>query len=237
MITLSKYAAAAIVIIGVSAIFLLPPAHTQSIALGDVYSKIQQVQAFMYKMSATMTVSMTEGAPPQNMEMETSVLVSTEYGVKMENTMHLLDQNKTATQQMYILPAEKKMIVIVPAEKTYTTMGLSDDQLEEMKQKNNDPREVIREMLNGQYTDLGYSRIDGRKVQGFQSQTGDDAGNSTTTLWVDVETWLPVSVEVFLTMEKKMETRCVIDQFQWDVPVTAADLEYTIPDDYTKVDE
>jgi hypothetical protein len=32
-----------------------------------------------------------------------------------------------------------------------------------------------------------------------------------------------------------MESHVVIDQFQWNVPATAADFEYTIPDDYTKV--
>lgn len=233
MKSISKFAAAAIVIIGISGLFLFPTGPN-SVALADVYTKVQQTQAFMYKMSATMAISMTEGAPPQNIEMETSAIVSTEYGVKMENTMHLLDQNKTTTQQMYILPAEKKMFQIVPAEKTYATMELSDAQLEEMKQKNKDPREVIRQMLNGQYTDLGFSEIDGCKVQGFQSQTGDAAGNFTTTLWVSVETWLPVRLEISLTMEKKMETHCVIDQFQWDVPVTAADFEYVIPEDYTE---
>ena len=227
-------AAAAIGIIAVSAVFLFPTSPG-SLALADVYNKVRQIQAFMYRMSATMAVSMTEGAPPQNMEMKTAVIVSTEYGVKMENTMHILEQDKTASQLMYILPAEKKMIRIVPAEKTYATMEVSDAQLEEMKRKNNDPREVIRQMLDGQYTDLGVSEIDGVKVQGFQAQTGDDAGNLTTTLWVDVKTWLPVRLEINVTMDKKMESHVVIDQFQWNVPATAADFEYTIPDDYTKV--
>lgn len=229
-------AAAAIAIIAVSAVFLFPTGPG-SVALGDVYKKIQQIQAFMYQMSAAMTVSTKEGTPPQHMEMETAVTVSTEYGVKMQNIMRLLDQDKTATQQMYIIPAEKKMVTIVPAEKVYTTMELSDDQLDQMQRKNNDPREVIRQMLDGPYTDLGFSKINGVKVQGFQSQTGDAGGNLTTTLWVDVKTWLPVRLEINVTMDKpQMESHFIIDRFQWNVPVTAADFEYTIPDDYTKVE-
>ncbi len=227
-----KLTAAAIGIIAVSAVFLFPT-NAGSIALADVYSKVQQVQTYIYNISMTMAVSKTEGAPPQNMEMETAVTVSTEYGVKMENTMHRLDQDKITTQQMYIIPGEKKMAVIMPAEKSYTTTELSDDQMEEFKKQNHDPRQVIEQMLNGQYTDLGFSKIDGVKVQGFQSQTGDDAGNLTTILWVDVDTWLPIRLEITLTMEKKMESHFVIDQFQWNVPVTAADFKYTIPDDYT----
>lgn len=228
-------AAAAIGIIAVSAVFLFPT-NPGSVALADVYNKVRQVQAYIYNISMNMAVSKTEGAPPQNMEMETAVTVSTEYGVKMENTMHLLDQNKTAMQLLYILPAEKKLIRIVPAEKTYATMEISDDQIDQMQRKNNDPREVIRQMLDDQYTDLGVSKIDGVKVQGFRSQTGDADGNLTTTLWVDVKTWLPVRLEINVTMDKKMESHVVIDQFQWNVPATSADFQYSIPDDYTKVD-
>jgi len=226
-------AAAAIVIVAVS-VFLFP---TNSVALADVYKKVQQVQAFLSHVSVTMTVSTTEEAPPQNMQMETDVTISNEYGMKVENTMQLPEQDMTVTQQMYIIPAEKRMVTILPAEKTYTTMALSDDQLDQMKQKNNDPRVLIRQMLDGQYTDLGFTEINGVKVQGFRSQTADADGNLTTTLWVDVDTWLPVRLEITITMDKpQMESHVVIDRFQWNVPVTAADFQYTLPDDYTKVE-
>lgn len=237
---LTKIAAAAIVIISVSAVFLFPTGD-RSIALADVYSKVQQIRAFMYQMSVTMTVSTTEGATPQNLEMETIATVSTEYGVKMENTlhMHIPEQDNAATQLMYIIPKEKKMVTILPDEKAYMTMELSDDQLEEMQQKNNDPREMIRQMLKDPYTDLGFSEINGVNVQGFQTidpESDDTDGNLTMTIWVNVDTGLPVRYEIYLKMENKMESHVVIDRFQWNVPVTAADFEYTIPDDYTTAD-
>ena len=234
MKSISKFVAAAIVIVGISALFLFN-SGPGSIALADVYARVQQAQAFMYKMSMTMNGTFMEGTPPQNMESEGAVTISTEYGVKMENTIHLVDQDKTMTQQMYFLPIEKKMIQVMPSEKAYVTMAFSEDMLEKVKEQNNDPRDMLKKMMESECANLGYSEIDGVKVQGFQTTdpayTGGMFDNVNATIWVDVKTWLPVRSEFSMTMgDAKMDM--VAYDYIWNAVVHAEDFEPVIPEDY-----
>ncbi|MHC4546862.1 MAG: hypothetical protein ACYSYL_20485, partial [Planctomycetota bacterium] len=146
----------------------------------------------MFKMNATMTNNKVQT------EMEGTVIISNQYGVKMESAVHMTDPNLTVHQQMYVIPNEKTMMVILPDSKMYQPMEIRDntgEAFEQMKElKLSDLREIIKELMTQQYTDLGYSEIDGITVQGFlitdQYHISDEAGESTTTLWVDVDTWL-----------------------------------------------
>lgn len=224
---ITKFAAAAIVIVGISAVFLFNQ-NPGSIALADVYAKVQQAQAFMYKMNATMTNSKVQT------EMEGTVIISNQYGVKMEIAVHMTDPNLTVHQQIYIIPNEKTMIVIFPDSKMYQPMEIRDNTgkaFEQMKELSN-LREIIKELMTQQYTDLGCSEIDGITVQGFlRTHISDEAGESTTTFWVDVDTWLPVKYELNATHGEE-ESHIVMDQFRWDISVNASDFEYVISDDY-----
>ena len=238
MKSISKFAAAAIIILGVSALFLFPT-NPGSVALADVYAKVQQVQAFMYKMSMTMTGSMMEGMPEQNVESEVTAVISTEYGMKMENIMHMRirDEDKIMTQRMYMNPKQKAMIMVMPEEKKYMRMEFSEDLLERMKKQNNDPREMIKQMLSSEFTDLGFSEIDGVKVQGFQTNDPSYSGGMTEeasiTLWVDVDTWLPVRSELSMKMGDNGQMQATIYDFQWNIDVDAEEFTPDIPEDYS----
>ena len=240
---LIKYAAAAIILVGLSTIFLFPTGR-ESIALASVYSKIQQAQSFMYKMSMTMTgMGEITGQPDMDgtMEMDMTVTMSSEYGMKMENHMKSpTSDGKTQniTQFAYLLPEDKVMVSIMPNQKMYQTIEFTDELLEQTQKKNNDPRQMIKEMMESEYIELEQTEINGVKVQGFQTTdpaiSGGISEDCTATLWVDVKTWMPVKYEIDMKMGKSMETHCVINEFLWDVPISAADFEYTIPDDYTE---
>jgi outer membrane lipoprotein-sorting protein len=240
MKSISKFAAAAIIIIGVSALFLFN-SSPGSIALADVYAKVQQAQAFMYKMSMTMNGTMAEGMPAQNMESEATAIISTEHGMKMENIihMHMQDEEKTMTQQMYMNPKQKTMIMVMPDEKKYMRMEFGEDLQERMKKQNNDPREMIKQILNTEYTDLGFSEIDGVKVQGFRSNdpsySGGMTDETTMTLWVDINTWLPVRSGFSMKMGDNGQMQGTIYDFQWNIDVTADEFVPVIPDDYKEM--
>jgi len=230
---ITKFAAAAIVIVGISAVFLFNQSPG-SIALADVYAKVQQAQAFMYKINATMTNSKVQT------EMEGTVIISNQYGVKMEIAVHMTDPNLTVHQQIYVIPNEKTMMVILPDSKMYQPMEIRDNTgnaFEQMKELSN-LREIIKELMTQQYTELGCSEIDGITVQGFlitdQYHISDEAGESTTTFWVDVDTWQPVKYELNATHGEE-ESHIVMDQFRWDISVDANDFEYVIPDDYKEM--
>jgi hypothetical protein len=86
---INKFAAAAIVVVSISLLFLFN-SGPQSVALADVYSKVQQVHAFMYKMSMTMSgMGEMMGLPDSGpMQSEGEVIIS-EYGMKMFNRMQV----------------------------------------------------------------------------------------------------------------------------------------------------
>jgi hypothetical protein len=142
-------------------------------------------------------------------------------------------------QQWYILPNEKVMIMVTPQQKKYTRMEFDDDLLARMKKQNNDPREMIKQIMACEYTELGRSVIDGIEVEGFQTTDPAWAGGAgamesvKVTLWVDVETWLPVRAEMDFKVNEQMQMHGVIYDYQWDVQADASQFEPVIPEDFT----
>jgi archaellum component FlaF (FlaF/FlaG flagellin family) len=235
MKSISKFAAAAIIIVGVSVLFLF---NSSPVALADVYAKVQQAQAFMYKMSMTMTGSMMEGEPERLSESEATIVNSNQYGSTVDT--YSVTQDKTTHQKMYIIPDKKMMVTVLPDEKKFLRMEFSQELLEHTEMKNNDPRRMIKQMLGCEYTDLGFSEINGIKVQGFQTTdptyiniTYDD--ECKVVLWVDVHTWLPVYSEMDFVVGDNMKMHTEIHGFQWNIPVRAVDFEPNIPDDYEEL--
>jgi hypothetical protein len=243
-----KLTAAAIVITGVSAVFLFNPGPG-SIALADVYAKVQQAQAFMCKTYMTMTGTMMDGTPSQDTDMEATITVSTEYGMKFDNTMRIRmkDQEQIRTQQIYVIPKQKAMFTVMPALKKYMRLEFSEDLLERMKQENNEPRYMIRQLMQCEYENLGFSEIDGVKVQGFRSTDPTylsteptyfgslfEHGSGSVTMWVDADTWLPVRTELDFTGES-LRAHGVITDYQWDIQVDPAAFAPQIPEDYSEL--
>jgi hypothetical protein len=118
-------------------------------------------------------------------------------------------------------------------------MEFSDDLLAGMKKQNNDPREVIKQIMNCKYTDLGQSVIDGVKVEGFHTtdpaMLAGTGGDGKYTLWVDAQSWLPVRADADLKMSEQMQIQYIIYDFMWDIPVNVSDFEPIIPQDYTTI--
>jgi hypothetical protein len=175
-------------------------------------------------------------------------LISQEYGSK--STAGEPDPNggqSTIFQETYFLPQKNIRIEIIPGQKKYSRIEL-DDMYVGRQQKLNLQREplfYLRNFLKYKYESLGKSTIDGIEVAGFRSSDPNMAGGSSSSqdlqidekLWVDVKTLLPVRYEdehVEQTGNNtKARTRIVFSDFQWDVPVTAADFKPPIPDGYT----
>ncbi len=235
---ITKLAAAAVIIIAVLAGLPFINWDGSGVALADVLDRIEQAQAFIYKMKMTMTGVMQPGMPAGKIEMESTITVSNSYGMKMEMTTTDADTGQEEmTQQMYILPDEKVMITVMPEQKKYMRMEFDDDLLARMKKQNNDPRDMVKQIMNCEYTELGRSVIDGVEVEGFQTTDAAFAGgameNVQVTLWVDVENWLPVRTEMDFKMNEQMQMSGVIYDYQWDISVDAAEFEPVIPEDFT----
>jgi len=235
---ITQLAAAAVIIIGVFAVINSYMGTGSSVALADVLEKIEQVQAFMYRMKMTMTGNMMPNMPTGKQEMQGTVIISNEYGMKMDVTMTNADTGQhMMTQQMYIIPDQKVMLMVIPEQKKFTRMEFDDDLLSRMKKQNNDPREMIKQIMSCEYTDLGRSVIDGIEVEGFQTTDpkvmAGMAEDVNIKLWVDVESWLPVRQELYVKVNEQMEMHGVVYDYQWDISVDKTEFEPVIPNDFT----
>lgn len=233
-----KLAAAAVIVIAVLAGLPFFSGNGSGVALADVLERIEQTHAFMYRMKITMTGAIVSGAPDKRREMEGTVTISSEYGMKMEMTMTDADTGqKEMTQQMYILPDKRTAIMVMLEQKKYTRMEFDDDLLARMKRQNNDPREMIKQIMDCEYTELGRSVVDGIEVEGFRTTDpafyGGAMENVELTLWVDVEKWLPVRTEMNFKMNEQMQMHGVIYDYQWDIPIDVGEFEPVIPEDFT----
>jgi len=213
--------AAAVIILVVLAGLPFLGKKGSGIVLADVLAKVEQAKAFMYKMKMNMSGSMMTGKPSET-KMDFTITISKDYGMKCE----------TET-------AVTNAIMIMPEMKKYMQMEFDDEHIARTKKQNNDPREMIKQIMGCQYNELGRSVIDGKEVEGFHTTDPEILGgageNIKYTLWVDAKSWLPVRCEMDFKMGEQMQASSVIYDYQWDIAVDASDFEPVIPEDFTPI--
>ena len=137
---ITKIAAAAIIIVGLSAVFLLGPTQN-AIALSAVYDKVQQARAYVYQMSITLTgMGELTGQPGTNgtMEMEMEITISQDYGMKIENHMKTPapdGKTQNITQLAYLLPEKRSWFPSCPNKKCIRRLNLPMIYLSKPKSK------------------------------------------------------------------------------------------------------
>ena len=231
---ITKLAAAAVIIIAILAGLPLINNGGSGIALAQVLEKVQQTRAYMYTMEMKTTGKLMPGV-------ETTITAthSDDYGVKWDWDSTDPNTGKTMTQQIYLLPEKKMAITIIPELKQYIRTPFDDELLARMKKQNNDPREMIKQIMKCEYTELGRSVIDGVEVEGFRTTDpasvagfGGDTTSIELTLWVDAETWLPFRSEMDIKSGEQMHISSATYDFRWNVPVNASDFDPVIPEDF-----
>ncbi len=232
----AKLAVAAAVILACLGALHLWRGTESGIALAEVLAKVEQVQAFMYRMKMHMEGPM-QNTSSTNMDMEGTALIASEYGMRID--MHTVDPNMGVDmrQQMYMLPRQNMMIMLMPDMKRYMRMEVDETMIEKMRQQSNDPRLMIKQIMACRYEELGRAVIDGIEAEGFRTTDSTYAGNMfgdvAITLWVDAKAWLPVRVEMNMKMNEQMQMQGTLYDFQWDVPVAASEFDAVIPADFT----
>ncbi|MHC4121674.1 MAG: hypothetical protein ACYSWO_29730 [Planctomycetota bacterium] len=238
----AKLAAAAVILIVIAILTNFFAKTATSVVLAGVLDRVEQARAFKYRMDMTITESMVPGGIQTE---QATCIVSNAYGMKYEMDMGVTypDTGEPMTQKVYILPDQKAVISLMPQQKICVRAEMDEDLLAEMKTENNDPRVMIKDILECEYTELGRSEINGVEVEGFETMdpkfSGGEEGSFEVKvkLWVDVETWLPVQMETDVTVDGQAWTHEVTSDFQWDIQVVASDFEPVIPDDYTLMTE
>jgi len=239
---LIKLAVAAVIFIAVC-IGISFFGSTSGVALADVLEKVEQAQAFMYKMKMNLTGGVTPSMREVNAQTEGTVIISNEYGSISDMTTIESSTGRKKRQIGYTLLKEKKSYTIMPDEKKYMVLELSDDLLARMKKQINDPRDFLRQLLSYEYTDIsiGKAKINGVEVEGFQTTDPAFANGAMEevklTLWVDTKTKLPVREEIYYKVNENMQMEGVIEDFKWDLQVDASAFKPIIPQNYTSLGE
>jgi hypothetical protein len=219
---ITKLAIAAVLVIACLMGMMMWNGTGSSVALASVLTRMEQVAVFSYQMSMTMTGQM-QGVPmPMNQHVESTILTAQDLGTKM--TLNVTDPNRgqNMRQEMYLLPQKKMMLSVMPDEKQYMQLDLDDAKLDNLQKGNNDPRAMVKLLMNCNYTSLGRSAIDGVQVEGFE--TTDPAymagimGQVDVKLWVDAKTQLPVRSEMDMQTDQ-LKMHYIMHDFRWDVSV------------------
>jgi outer membrane lipoprotein-sorting protein len=229
---ITKFAAAAVIIIAVSlgVYYSGGSIDGTSVAWGEVVKKLEDIQTYSFRKRRMETTD-----PQKNFESgtETKVHYSVEYGEWTESFL-----NGHVSTRTYSLLKEKVFIGIVPLAKVYDRHSLSDAELRELEQMM--PRQVVMRFLEANYKALGSKIIDGVKVEKVEvndpkilNPNAPPLEDFVAVLAVDVETELPVSLELEFVVEGKIYTKMIFDQFQWNIKLDASDFEPDIPEDYT----
>ncbi|MGB2810075.1 MAG: LamG domain-containing protein [Sedimentisphaerales bacterium] len=225
---ITKLAAAAVIIIAV--LIGIHQITGSGVAWAEVVSNIGKVRAFAYKMK--MSMKNIPGVPDgKTMNLEIDAWISKDVGMRMDSCTE-----GELISQSYVLLPQGTVISVIPEEKKYIRMTLTDGLFEEMQKDNGDPRKMVDEFMKCEYRKLGPSIIDGIEVEGIQSKdpkiVGGVLGTVVARLWVAVENDLPVRMEIMCYSNGKKVMDMVMDEFQWDVELDAAWFEPYIPDDY-----
>ena len=239
---ITKLAVAAVIIIavlaGIYAITGKAPVVT-CCAWAKIADKIEQFKTCVCRLH----IQQSGGAVGQKgQQIEAKMYISSDYGYRMETS---LDGN--VMQQMYMNPGEKVMVMLMPSQKKYMRIVLTDQMLADTKKQMQDPRDMITKFmsgLSGQYKELGKDTINGVEVKGIEVNNPPAVqgiySDFTGRMWVDVATEYPVKMEVEAKMkigEQNMNMLIVMDEFEWGVELSPDLFKPDIPADFTMMGE
>ena len=233
---LTKIAAAAAIIIAfIAGLTLLNT--TSGVALANVLTQIEKIKSYSYQKHTTLKDQET-GSNLDEEEFKEYMLFSREYGFKRILDTNNIYQGNTRRQEYFLL-RDKAMIIIYDDQKKYSRSEIDDGSIERMRNESYDPAKIIEMVLICPYSSLGFSTIDGKRVEGFETTDPDYAGGVydkiDIKLWVDVKTQLPVEMEISAEIEGQGAISGIINNYQWNIPVNASEFEPVIPDDFTFV--
>ncbi|UCD49185.1 MAG: hypothetical protein JSW27_16830 [Phycisphaerales bacterium] len=246
---ITKYSAAATILVAASLVLFDPFGllGRQSIVLAEVAQKTSAARTVMHR-ETRVAYRIGEAEPFRRAEVQK--YVSDDIGFVEEQ----YDPNGALMHRGYFLKETQKIIVVFPSSKKYVEMpakGGFYDQLAELMA----PGGFVNYFVSRDHTKLGRSHFDGIEAEGFETNAIDlsplpdqmrfvfPVENLTGRLWIDVETSLPVGIEMDLTTGRGLMTgfrkiRGVFTayDFQWNAELPEGIFEPNIPEDYTQID-
>jgi len=220
---ITKMSAAAVVIVGCFLGYLLLQGTDSGIALGDVLDQMNRIKAYMYQINST-TTDLQTGQLKR--ETQGTCLISADYGIRQSTETVDPNGSNIPLWENYTLLHEKTTITVFHDKKQYMQVEFNEDIFDEKKKGASDPRYMVQQLMDCNHISLGQSTLEGIKVEGFQ--TTDPKyhwgmlGSLDVKLWVDVQTKLPVRLEIASQYKDRSKRHMVVQDFN-------------IPQDYTSM--
>jgi hypothetical protein len=131
----------------------------------------------------------------------------------------------------YDVDTKTKVLVAHDAKK-YIKEAMSDEQVQRVradKERWSNPGDLVNLALSLEHHELGQKTINGVLCEGIEATIPNGISGR---LWVAAETGYPVLVEVEATDDGGVHRTSTLDQFRWNVDLSAEDVEPEIPADY-----
>jgi len=255
----TKLAAVAAIIIACAIGLSLWRSTGSGIALADVLARVEQVKAFRSKGGVTINPGRPDG-----IEFRGRSVFSQEYGYKSNIEVRTPSGGWAPLGERYFYPHKRTIIQIGHPIKTYSRWEVDDTEAQwnqEFLNQHIDPGARLRDIMACKYENLGRSIIDGVEVEGFhttdpncpssfgrsvfkdpRSVFKDQQIEIDLKIWIDVKTRLPVRYEERSSGLDEMGNPLLMESFgadfEWDIPVTAAEFDPPpVPDGYTVVNK
>ena len=204
---------------------------TSGVAWGEVLNNVQKIQTYIHRMK------MTVQTPDGSNDVDMTFYRSTEFGTRRDS--YIKDE---LLSQLYVSAGANRTVELIPSQRKYVEAVLTDEQLKDIREKNN-PRAIVKELMCcGKYTEIGRDTIDGIEVEGIEVDNENFGATlfekGKGRLWVAVDTDLPVLIELEGTSAGgSVQISLTIHGFDWYPDLQAADFEPNIPSDYTLMAE
>ena len=237
-------AAAVIVLVVILAVTFFN--RTSGIVWAEVVQRLGEIKTVGYKITAD--INGMPGAPEgYTTHMTQDVLVSYEQAAVRIDAALLLPGG-TRRSQTYLRFEDGVAVTVLPDQKKYFKVTISDEQMQKMGEENGDPVTLLKAMLEHKYTELGRKTIDGVAAWGLQVSdlklgtkmgsfiSGGMFDETTVQLWVDRKHELPIRIYATgSSTDGRASMEMVYDGFQWDIQIEPARLKPEIPEDYELV--
>ena len=239
----TPYAVAAGIIVAV-AVILNVPGGKSSITIAGIVEQLEQIKTVTYQ--ARMTFKGVGGMPEgQTLNATSKIQLDYNRGLRMDSQIHKPDRvEKTISTVQF----DKGLITtVLPGNKKYIRMKLTDELMAKMERENGDPRTLLKQLMESEYTTLGRKTIDGVEAEGIEVVNPKGGGQwmwagvldeTRIQVWVNPDTQLPIRCETHGTAKDGMVAMDIIlENYQWDAPIDPAVFEIQIPVDYILLGE
>lgn len=219
-----KLTTAAVIIVAVLIGIHQFGSSVESVAWANVVKNVEQAKTVTFRLKTTIT---------DMPDSEIMVYDSSEYGSRID----LYVDGKIASR-IYAPKDKNESIMVIPQAKRYTRMSFTEEQREQMREREKDPREFVKLFMSVDHTKLPRKTVDGIEVEGLEVNSPKVGGgmfeSAIGRLWADVKTHLPVRMEIEgISAGGKIQTKMVMDKFKWDEKLAAGEFEPNIPADYS----